>query len=88
MPDVPNKNKTRGIPGSVYFANENIDPEDRNKGQAIFGATATVGGLLASAIGGTLFSIMSVKGVLTVGLAATVIGMLLMMLGIKRIEAK
>lgn len=75
------------VPGSVYFANENIEPEDRNKGQAIFGATATVGGLLASAVGGTLFSIMSVKGVLTVGLIATAVGMVLMMIGIKRIEA-
>ncbi len=75
------------VPGSVYFANENIEPEDRNKGQAIFGATATVGGLLASAVGGTLFSIMSVKGVLTIGLIATALGMFLMFVGIKRIEA-
>ena len=72
------------IPASVYYSNENVAPEDRNKGQAIFGATATIGGLLASLIGGQLFQyIDNVSVVLTVGVIASCIGTVLMIIGIR-----
>lgn len=76
------------IPGSVYFANENIEPEDRNKGQAIFGATATVGGLIASLVGGQLLNLMNIRSLLIVGTLASALGTLLMIIGIGRIEKK
>ena len=76
------------IPASVYFAANNCAEEDRNKGQAIFGVTGTVGGLLASLIGGQLFSLMNVSQVVLVGVIASCIGTLLMVIGIAGIEKK
>lgn len=69
-------------PGGVYFAKEFVAPEDLNKGQAIIAVTATVGGLLASLIGGQLFAFMSVSSVMLLGAAATVLGTALMFFGI------
>lgn len=74
------------VPGGVYLANELVAPEDRNKGQAIIGVTATIGGLLASFVGGQLFQVMSVTSVLFVGAVATVIGTVLMIIGIAAIK--
>ena len=75
-------------PASVYFANQNVQPEDRNKGQAIFGASATFGGLLASAIGGQLFQYMSTSNVIMIGVIASAIGTALMIIGIRRFETE
>ncbi len=74
-------------PASVYFAANNVAPEDRNKGQAVFGVTATIGGLLASLIGGQLFGFMGVSQVMMIGVIASILGTLLMIYGIQRIEA-
>ncbi len=74
-------------PASVYFANENVAEEDRNKGQALMGVTATVGGLLASLVGGQLFQYMSVPVVFGIGVAASAVGTVLMFIGISRIKA-
>ena len=62
------------IPGSVYYANQSVAEEDRNKGQAIFGATVTVGGLLASLIGGQLLNITNISIVLLIGVIASLCG--------------
>lgn len=70
------------VPGGVYFANEIVAPKDRNKGQAVVGVTSTVGGLFASLIGGQLFTFMSVSAVMTVGAAVTLLGTVLMFIGI------
>lgn len=72
-------------PAAVYFANQNVQPEDRNKGQAIFGAASTCGGLLASAIGGALFQVMNTSSVIMIGVIASCIGTVLMVIGIQRI---
>lgn len=74
-------------PAAVYFANQNVQPEDRNKGQAIFGAASTCGGLLASAIGGQLFQYMNTSPVIMIGVIASCIGTVLMVIGIRRMEA-
>lgn len=70
------------LPGGVYLANEIVAPEDRNKGQAVIAATATVGGLLASLIGGQLFTFMPVTAVMILGAAITVAGTVLMFIGV------
>jgi len=75
------------VPALVYFANESVEAQDRNKSQAIFAATATVGTLLASLIGGQLFQFMSVSAVLFIAVIASCIGTVLMFIGIKAIEA-
>ncbi len=76
------------VPACVYFANESVDAGDRNKSQAIFGATATVGTLLASLVGGQLFQYMSVKPVIFVGVAVSIIGTVLMIIGIRAVESE
>ncbi len=74
------------VPGSVYFANEAVSPQDRNKGQAVMGVTMTIGGLLASSVGGQLYQAMSTSNVLMIGAAASVLGAVLMFIGISRME--
>jgi PPP family 3-phenylpropionic acid transporter len=76
------------VPACVYFANESVDAGDRNKSQAIFGATATVGTLLASLVGGQLFQYMSVKPVIFVGVVVSIIGTVLMIIGIRAVESE
>lgn len=76
------------IPALVYFANDSVEETDRNKSQAIFAATATVGSLLASAVGGQLFQVMDVSYVLLIGVIASVIGTVLMILGVRAIETR
>ena len=76
------------VPAAVYFSNENVAAEDRNKGQAVMGVTATVGGLIASLVGGQLFQYMSTSSVLTIGVAASCIGTVLMIIGIRNSEKK
>jgi PPP family 3-phenylpropionic acid transporter len=74
------------VPASVYFAEEHVAPEDRNKGQAVVNAATTIGGLLASLFGGILLSVMSVHGVLLVGLSVTAVGALVMIVGIQVVK--
>lgn len=76
------------VPACVYFANESVEEKDRNKSQAIFGATMTVGTLLASLVGGQLFQYMSVTPVIFIGVVVSIIGTVLMIIGIKAVEAK
>ncbi len=68
-------------PAIVYYANEQVNEEDRNKGQAVFMTANTVGGLLASFVGGWIFQLLSVRAGLTVSVVASVAGTILMVLG-------
>ena len=68
-------------PAIVYYANEQVSEEDRNKGQAVFMTANTVGGLLASFVGGWIFQLLSVRAGLTVSVIASVAGTILMVLG-------
>lgn len=74
------------IPASVYFANEIVETNDKNKGQAVMSATVTIGQLLASFIGGQLFQYMAVSNVILFGAIASCIGTVLMIIGIKQIK--
>ncbi len=76
------------VPAVVYFANEHVAEEDRNKGQAVFAAASSVGGLLASFLGGWLFTLLPVRGVLGIGAFASVCGTLLIIYALRKIEAK
>lgn len=75
-------------PAVVYFSNEHIAEEDRNKGQAVFAAASSVGGLLASFLGGWLFTFVPVRAVLGLGAASSVCGTLLMIFSLRQIAAK
>ena len=74
------------MPASVYFANEYIEEQDRNKGQTVVAAAGTIGGLLSSFFGGFLLQMTGVKTVLLIGFVVTVIGAGLMLLGIRVLE--
>ena len=71
-------------PAVVYFANDQVDEADRNKGQAVFMTANSVGGLLASFVGGWLFQLLSVRAGLTIGVIASVIGTALMVYGTRK----
>lgn len=73
-------------PAVVYLANELVAEGDRNKGQAVFMTASSVGGLLASFVGGWLFELLSVRAGLMVAVAASVVGTVLMLVGMRRIE--
>ncbi|MBR3160019.1 MAG: MFS transporter [Atopobiaceae bacterium] len=66
-------------PGIVYFANKHVAGADQNKGQAVFATANTVGGLLASFVGGWMFELIGVMPGLTVGVVASCAGTLLML---------
>ena len=74
------------IPASVYLVDEYIASEDRNQGQAVMGAAGTIGGLFASFIGGFLLSLLSVRATLYVGIAVAVVGVLFMLIGMKKLK--
>ena len=76
------------VPAVVYFANEHIDEADRNKGQAVFAASSSIGGLLASFLGGFLFSFVPVRAVLILGAISSVCGTALIIYGLRTINAK
>lgn len=76
------------VPATVYFANEHVDEKDRNKGQAILTAAASVGGLLASFVAGWLFDFVPVRTVLGLGAFASVCGTVLMVFALRQISAK
>jgi PPP family 3-phenylpropionic acid transporter len=71
------------VPGSVYFAAEHVEAEDRNKGQAIMSASLTAGQLLASFLGGILLQAMGVHAVLILGFVMTIAGAVIMLAGIR-----
>ncbi|MBR3313159.1 MAG: MFS transporter [Atopobiaceae bacterium] len=70
-------------PGIVYFANKHVAGADQNKGQAVFATANTVGGLLASFVGGWMFELIGVMPGLTVGVVASCAGTLLMLWGLR-----
>ena len=70
------------VPGVVYFANHYVAEVDRNKGQALFTSVMTAGSLIASFVGGWLFSLTSTRFVLGVGAIASVCGVLLLLVAI------
>lgn len=76
------------VPAVVYFANEHVAEEDRNKGQAVFATASTIGGLLASFLGGWLFTYIPVRAVLGIGAAASVGGTALMIFALRKMAAK
>ena len=70
------------VPGVVYFANQYVAEVDRNKGQALFTSVMTAGSLIASFVGGWLFSLTSTRFVLGVGAFVSIVGVLLIFVAI------
>ena len=71
-------------PAAVRYADEVMDPRDSNKAQAYLTAMVTVGNILSSLTGGILIDGVSVKAMLMVGAAASLIGALLVIFGMSR----
>lgn len=71
-------------PAIVYYANDQVAEEDRNKGQAVFMTANSVGGLIASFVGGWLFQLAGVRIGLTIGVVASCIGTALMVMGTRK----
>lgn len=76
------------IPATVYFSNDMVNEADKNKGQAVFSTAGTVGGLLASFVGGWMFQFLDVKLVITVGVISSIAGTALMILGTREAVRK
>lgn len=76
------------VPAMVYYANEHVDEEDRNKGQAVFAAASSIGGLLASFLGGWLFTFVPTRAVLILGAISSCCGTALMIYSLRKIQAK
>lgn len=65
------------IPASIYYVNQVIGTSDLVKGQAFMTGAITLGGVLASLIGGILLDGPGVKTMLIVGVIASAIGLAL-----------
>lgn len=74
------------IPSSVYFANKHFDEQDRNQGQAVTAWTTTIGGIIASLLGGVLMDHLAVSTVLLIGFLISLAGTLLMVKGIASLK--
>ena len=74
------------IPSSVYFANKHFDEQDRNQGQAVTAWTTTIGGIIASMLGGVLMDHLAVSSVLLIGFLISLAGTLLMVKGIASLK--
>ena len=65
----------------VYYVKENIDNKDSAKAQSLAFTTTTLGGMLASLIGGQLYDHLSVTATLWVAFAVGAIGAVIMFIG-------
>ena len=74
------------IPSSVYFANKHFDEQDRNQGQAVTAWTTTIGGIIASMLGGVLMDHLAVSTVLLIGFLISLTGTLFMVKGIASLK--
>lgn len=69
------------IPASVYYVNEVISGADQNKGQALMGMVMGISGLLGNILGGVMLDTSGgVPFMLTVGLAVSVLGFVMLVL--------
>ena len=83
MSDIPRSNFPLD-----QLVREHIDEADRNKGQDVFAAASSVGGLIASFLGGWLFTIAPVRFVLIVGAISSCCGTFLLIVALRMIAAK
>lgn len=74
------------IPATVYLSNQLVGEADKNKGQTVFATATTVGGLLASFIGGWMFQFLDVSLVVLVGVISSVLGTVLMVFSMRRLS--
>ncbi|MGM9614085.1 MAG: MFS transporter [Oscillospiraceae bacterium] len=70
--------------GSVRYAGEHIALADQNKAQAYITAMLTLGNVCASGVGGILFDTAGIPAGLAVAAVSSVIGLALMVFGMKR----
>lgn len=72
------------IPGSIYYVTTSLHKSHMLKGQAYTTSATTVGAVLGSLIGGYLLSFTTIRTMLAVGFIVSIIGTLLMILGIRK----
>lgn len=72
------------IPGSIYYVTVALNQKHMLKGQAFTTSATTVGAVLGSLIGGYLLSFATLTTMLTAGFVASVIGTVLLMMGVRK----
>ena len=73
-------------PAIVYFVQENVRPEDRNKGQALMGAAGVFSAFLASIAGGQLLEFFGVDAVIIISVLVLGLGAALMIVSLLKHE--
>ena len=68
----------------VAYVKENLDYQDSAKAQSLAFTTTTLGGMLASLVGGLLYDCMSVTATLWFAFAIGIAGAVVMFLGTRR----
>lgn len=76
------------IPGSIYYVTTVLHKSHMLKGQAFTTSATTIGAVLGSLIGGYLLSFASIKTMLAVGFFVSIIGTLLLILGVRNCTSK
>lgn len=69
-------------PASVYYANQIISQADLVKGQSMITMAYTASGIIANLAGGILLDILGVKQVLLLGIIVSILGVVIVMLGV------
>ena len=67
------------IPASAYYVNENMTEHDQVKGQAFITSCFTLSGVFSSLVCGVVLDCLSVRAMLIIGLAVSVLGTLVML---------
>ncbi len=71
-------------PATVYFVQETAQPEDRNKGQALMGASGIFASFMSSSVGGLLLQRLGVPPVLMISVIVIGLGAALMIISVNR----
>ena len=75
------------MPAAVYFINHLMKDEDKVKGQTWITGGMTLGSIIGSLIGGWLLDRFNVHSMLAFGMAAAIVGALLMVIAIRKPKA-
>ena len=71
-------------PATVYYVQETALPEDRNKGQALMGASGIFASFMSSTVGGQLLQRLGVPPVMAISVIVIGLGAVLMIISVNR----
>ena len=72
------------IPAGVYYVDQHLPKADTTLGQSLMNNTATVGGIIASAVAGFLIDHIGITNTLLVGAIVSIIGTVIVLLTVER----